>query len=179
MESFVAREAAEYHLDPYLPQSQLPESQEAEEIGALRFPTTSVGDNAAMINGRAYRFETFFGDQHLVDTDVWWVEFRGGSSKNGASDMYSGRFWREKLAVTWTVQGNGYISNTSNVSTDGSTSFLAGRGSNTATNTSGGLNTAFYIFKRLERMWIATPHWTSLFGSLQDADRNMRIMRRR
>ena len=173
VESFVAREPAEWHLDPYVTQSLLPGPSEAQILGNLIFP-----NGVNMINGRAYRFDGFTSDD-LVDVDVWWVEFHGGSSKSGTSGMHSGLLWRNLGASAWAIQSNGNISNISNVSTDNSISFLAGRGTASATNTSGGLNTVFYIFKREENMWIASPHWTSLFGSQQDADRVMRIMRRR
>ena len=169
--SFTPREPSEWHVDPYVTQSLLPDRPFAEPLGDLIFPSV------AMINGRAYRFADFTSDD-LVDADTWWVEFRGASGKSGTSGTYSGRFWGEKPGATFTTTSSGDISG-SFVPTGMSTSFLTGRGTASATNATGGLNTAFYIYKRLEMMWIACPHWTSLFGSLQEADRVMRIMRRR
>ena len=182
VQSFVEGDPAEWHLDPYVPQSLLPDptpgsASVLEEISSLIFPALQV-----MQGGRIYRFNDFDADD-IRDTDEWFIEFRAADGKSGSSDNYSGQLWNELGVVNFAVQSNGDVSSTTGVSTDDSISFLAGRGSTDFVNVTGGLNTAMYIFRRESggavQMWIACPHWGVLFSSMLENERVMRLMRRR
>ena len=173
VQSFVAKVPAEWHLDPYVTSSLLPPRSTLTEITSLIFPALM-----GMQNGRVYRFNDLAADD-IRDTDEWFVEWHAADGKTGSSDNYSGLLWNELVESAFSVQSNGDVSTTTGTTTDDTIGFLAGRGSTGSVDVTGGLNTAMYIFRRQGSMWIACPHWGTLFSSLLDTERVMRVMRRR
>ena len=188
VQSFEARERAEWHLDPYVPQSLLPTPSPdpgpsggagAEEIATMFIPAGFFS------NGHLYRMSLFTADD-LRLTDTWWIEMgavHGVRSGDGwASPTYTGQLWDS-------IQGGSLGANDGDTSHTGtgnfhSISFAAVRSDISNTGTASNLFTAVHILRRYRdddssEMWIASPGWASLFFSSTIGDRSVRLMRRR